>query len=84
MKNVTATSARSGLFSLIKDSVRTHQPYKITSRAGAVVMMAQDDFEGLIETLELLSTPGLLKKVRKAEKEISQGKVYSMKEVFGQ
>lgn len=83
MKTVTATSARKELFSLIKDSVRSHQQYKVTSRAGDAVLMSKDDFDSLIETLELLSVPGLLKSVRQAEKEIKAGKTRSFAEVFG-
>ena len=83
MKSVTATSARSGLFSLIRDSVRTHQPYRITSKAGEAILLSKEDFDGLLETLELLSTPGVLKGVRKAKKDIARGRTYSMDEVFG-
>lgn len=83
MKAITATSARSGLFSLIKDAVRAHQPYRITSKAGEAVLLSKDDFDGIIETLELLSTPGVLKGVRKAKKEIARGQTFSLEEVFG-
>ena len=83
MKTVTATSARSDLFNIIKYSVKTHQPYQITSRAGEAVLMSKDDFENLIETLELLSTPGVLEGVRKAKKDIAQGRTFSLADVFG-
>ncbi len=36
-----------------------------------------------IETLQLLSTPGLVKSVRRARREIEQGKTYSLEEVLG-
>ena len=83
MKTITATSARSGLFSLIKDSVCAHQAYRITSKAGEAVLLSKEDFDGLIETLELLSTPGVLRGVRKAKKEIARGRTFSLEEVFG-
>jgi len=37
----------------------------------------------LVETLELLSIPGMAKSINQANKEIKEGKIYSMKEVFG-
>jgi antitoxin YefM len=83
MKTITATSARSGLFNIIKDAAATHRLYRITSRAGTAVLIPEEDFDGLLETLELLSTPGVLAGVRKARREIAEGKTYSIKEVFG-
>ena len=83
MRTVTATSARSGLFSIIRDCVRSHQPYRITSRAGEAILLSKDDFGNLIETLELLSKPGLLEGVRKAKQDIKRGRTYSLDEVFG-
>ncbi len=83
MRTITATSARSDLFNIIKYSVKTHQPCHITSRAGEAVLISKEDFESLIETLELLSIPGMLKDIRKAKKDIKAGKTLSMDEVFG-
>jgi len=83
MRSITATTARGDLFNVIKHSVATHQPCRITSRAGEAVLISKEDFESLIETLELLSTPGVLEGVRKARKDIKAGKTYSLKEVFG-
>ena len=83
MRTTSATAARSDLFNLIKRSIQTHEPYQIHSRAGDAVLLSKDDFESLLETLELLSTPGVLQGVRKARKEIAQGKTRSFAEVFG-
>jgi antitoxin YefM len=83
MNTITATSARSDLFGIIKRSARTHEPYCITSRAGDAVLLSREDFEDLLETLELLSTPGVLAGVRKAKEDIKAGRTYSLKRVFG-
>lgn len=45
--------------------------------------MSREDYESLIETLELSFEPGFVKSIRQADQEIKQGKVYSMKDVFG-
>ena len=83
MRTITATGARNDFFNVIKQSIKTHQPGHIISRAGEAVLLSMEDFEDLMETLELLSTPGLLAGVRKAKKEIKEGKTYSFAEVFG-
>lgn len=82
MKTKTATGARSALFSIIRDSVRTHQPYRITSRAGDAVLLSEEDYESLIETLELLGTPGVLKGVRAARADIKAGRTKPLSEIL--
>ena len=49
-----------------------------------MILLSRDDFESLLETLELLSTPELLKSIRKAKQEIRRGETYSLSEVFGE
>ncbi len=83
MQTMTATSARGDFFNLIKRANRTHQPIGISSPAGETVLISREDFESLLETLHLLSTPGVLAGVRKAKKDISRGRTYSLEQVFG-
>lgn len=83
MKTVTATEARKELFTLLKRSVRAHQQFRIAYKGGDVVLLSQEDYESLLETLELLSTPGFLKRIRQARREIARGETYSLEEVLG-
>lgn len=83
MKTLTATKARKELFNLLKHSIRGHQQFRITHRDGDVILLSLEDYESLLETLELLSTPGLLKSIRKARREIARGETYSLEEVLG-
>lgn len=83
MVTITATRARANLFGLIEKSVKGHRTFRITSRSGGAVLLSEEDYESLIETLELLSTPGFLRQFRQARKEIQQGRTFSMEQVFG-
>jgi len=83
VKSLTATEARKELFTLLKRSVRGHRQYRITHRQGDVVLLSQEDYESLLETLELLSTPGLLRSIRRARREIARGETYPLEEVLG-
>ena len=83
MTTLTASQARQSLFQLVKKSVKGHVPVKITSKNGDVVLISQEDYENLLETLELLSIPGMLKSIRKAEEDIKARRTKSIKEVFG-
>lgn len=83
MYALTATQARTQLFRLLERANKTHEAFQITSKTGAAVLLSQEDYDELIETLELLSTPGVLEGVREAKKDIKAGRTHSLKEVFG-
>ena len=81
---MTATEARGDLFNVINKAVKGHQPFRVTSKQGGVIVLSEEDYDSLLETLELLSTSGVLKGVRKAKQAIKKGQTYSPEEVFGE
>lgn len=80
---VTATEARQDLFRLVRRSVKGHVPVKITSKEGDAVLVSEEDYEGLLETLELLSVPGMRKSIQAARADIRAGRTKSLKAIFG-
>lgn len=80
---VTATEARQNLFRLVRKSVKGHVPVKITSKEGDAVLVSEEDYEGLLETLELLSVPGMRKSIQEARVDIRAGRTRTVKEIFG-
>ena len=84
MTTLTATEARQDLYTLLKRSVKGHTPIRITSQSGDALLISEEDYESLLETLELLSTPGMLKSIREARRDIKTGRTKTLKEVFGQ
>ncbi len=80
---VTATEARHNFFKLVKRSIKGHIPIEIRSREGDALLVSKEDYEGLLETLELLSIPGFKKSLDEGESDIKAGRVYTMKQVFG-
>ncbi len=83
MTTLTATQARQNLFDLLKRSVKGHAPVKITSKNGDAVLISEEDYEGLLETLELLSMPGMAKSIHEAREDIKAGRTKSLKEILG-
>ena len=83
MTTLTATAARQQLFQLLEKSVKGHVPVKITTKNGDVILISQEDYESLLETLELLSTPGMLKSIKEAKEDVKAGRTKSLKEIFG-
>ena len=82
MTTLTATKARQDLFHLLKKSIKGHMPVKITSKSGDAILVSEEDYEGLMETLELLSTPGMAQSIREAKSDIHSWRTKSLKEVF--
>ncbi len=59
VKVVTATTARTDLYSLIDSAVRDHEPVQITGKRGDAVLVAEEDWRAIQETLYLVSIPGM-------------------------
>ena len=83
MNTVNATEARRELFNLIRRAVHAHDPVRIRHREGGVVLVSEEDYEGLLETLELLSIPGMRESLAEAEADIAAGRTASIDDVLG-
>ena len=56
--------------------------YIVTKRGRPVAaMMSIDDYEGLLETIEILSDKQAVKRIKEAKKEIAAGKTVSLKKL---
>lgn len=62
---ITATKARSNLYKLIDDAASSHEPIEITGKRGNAVLVSEDDWRSIQETLYLLSVPGMRESIRK-------------------
>jgi antitoxin YefM len=65
MPIVNASTARNNLFKLIEEAVETHEPVYVTSKHGNVVVISEEDFRAIQETLYLTSIPGMRDKILK-------------------
>ena len=59
MTTLSATEARPKLFRLIDEIADSHQPVLITGKRANAVLVAEDDWRAIEETLYLLSIPGM-------------------------
>ena len=83
MTTLTATDARNGFFDMIKGATKKHQIYHIHYKKGDVVLMSEEEFDSLQETLELLSIPGFRESISKSVRQMENGETFSFNEVFG-
>ena len=59
MTILSATKARAKLYSLIDETAETHQPIVITGKRGNAILISEEDWNAISETLHLLSVPGM-------------------------
>lgn len=64
MTILNVTEARSKLYSLIDEAARTHQPIVITGKRGNAVLISEEDWNAIAETLRLLSIPGMRESIK--------------------
>jgi PHD/YefM family antitoxin component YafN of YafNO toxin-antitoxin module len=64
MTTLNATEARSKLYALIDETTTSHQPIVITGKRGNAVLLAEEDWIAINETLHLLSIPGMRESIR--------------------
>jgi len=64
MTILNATEARSKLYNLIDETAETHQPIIITGKRKNAVLLAEEDWNSINETLFLLSIPGMRESIR--------------------
>lgn len=84
MTTMTATDARREFFDVVKGATDKHQVYRIHHRRGSVVLMAEDEYDSLLETLELLSIPGFRKSLSRSVGQTSRGETVPFEDVFGE
>lgn len=65
MTTVTATKARASLYKLIDEVADRHEPVQITGKRSQAVLVSEEDWKAIQETMYLLSVPGLRESIRK-------------------
>ena len=65
MTILTASKARARLYRLMDETAMTHEPVMITGRRVNAVLINQEDWEAIQETLHLESIPGMKASIQK-------------------
>ena len=81
MTAVNATNARKNLYQLISDVNANSTPITITNNKGKnAVLLSEDDWNALQETIYLNSVPGLVESIVNADEPIEERKIYDPNE----
>jgi prevent-host-death family protein len=68
MTTLTATEARKNIYSLVDEVNESHETIQIQGKRGSAVLIAEDDWRALQETLYLSSVTGMKKSILKGMK----------------
>ncbi len=64
MATLSATDARTKLYRLIDQTSVSHEPIVITGKRGNAVLISEDDWRSIQETIYLLNIPGMRESIR--------------------
>ncbi len=64
---------RKNLFTTIDNVIEFNQPIVVNTKKGNAVIISEEDYKALTETLYLTSQPGLVQKIKEGEKEKVEG-----------
>lgn len=81
-KTLPITKARESLTTLVDRASRLLEEYIITVKGKPeAVLMSHDEYESWKETIEILSDPGLVRSIRKGEKDLKEGRYTSLEDL---
>lgn len=69
MTTLPATQARAKLYALMDEAAASHQPIQITGKRSNAVLVSEEDWSAIQETLFLLSIPGMRDSIKKGMSE---------------
>lgn len=82
-KIFTITAAKRKLLELVEDIQNCHDMVTITKNGvPASIMLNVDDYDALIETLEILADKKIMAGLRKSKHQVQQGQLLSDDEVW--
>ena len=81
-KNITLKKLRPNLPKVMNEIDSKMTRFIVTKRGKpAALMMSIEDYESLLETLDILSNTGLRKKIKIAEEEVKKGNIQPLDEI---
>ena len=83
MEKLTINTAQEELSNLIKLVTEENKVYEIEISEGSAILISQQNYESLQETIELLSIPGLRESLQRSLQQVINNETYSLDEVLG-
>ena len=66
MLTTNITAFRKNIFSLLEQTIKYNEPLNIATKDGNAVVLSEEDYHSLMETLNFLSDPDMKTKLQEA------------------
>ncbi len=63
MINTNITNFRKNIFGMLEQTIKFNEPVNISTKDGNAVVISEEDYNGLVETLHLTSNPAMKEKI---------------------
>lgn len=70
---INATELHENLFNTLNDVIENNNPVTINTRKGNAVILSEEDYKGMMETIDILSQKGMYQRIKEGEKEDVSG-----------
>ncbi len=69
MPTTNITELRKNLYSTVETVIKFNEPIQVTTKNGNVMILSENDYDSLMETVYIMSHPKLVRKIKDGEKE---------------
>ena len=63
MTSTNITNFRKNAYNYVEQTIRYNEPLNISTKDGNAVLLSEEDYSGMMETLYLVSAPGMREKI---------------------
>ena len=64
MLNTTVTNFRKDIYNLLEQTIKFNEPVNVSTKNGNAVVLSEDEYNGMVETLYLYSVPELKEQLK--------------------
>ena len=65
MTNINVTNFRKDIYTLLEQTINFNEPINISTKKGNAVVLSEEDYNSLMETVYIMSVPGLKDEILK-------------------
>lgn len=69
MTNTNITNFRKDIYEMLEQTIKYNEPINISTKNGNAVVLSEEDYNSIMETLYIMSVPGLKDEIIKRSKE---------------
>ena len=69
MTNTTITNFRKNVFAYVNQAIAYNNPVSIATKDGNAVVISEEEYLGMVATLELMREPGLVEEIQRGHAE---------------